>query len=98
MHWIFLLKFLISHCSNLQKVGMSHHWCLLSYRSSFLTHHHLYHSATGMMEVSSAIRELDGHHMFHALDSSDVKLMIMGEGLNLDEALMMHYAVENCSR
>jgi regulatory protein NPR1 len=54
-----------------------------------------------MMEVSSAIRELDDHHMFHALDSSDVKLiklMIMGEGLNLDEALMMHYVVENCSR
>lgn len=24
--------------------------------------------------------------------------MVMGEGLNLDEALALHYAVENCSR
>ncbi|KAL2895901.1 Regulatory protein NPR5 [Bienertia sinuspersici] len=39
--------------------------------------------------------------MRRALDSSDVelvKLMVMGEGLNLDEALALHYAVENCSR
>nr|CAD1833427.1 unnamed protein product [Ananas comosus var. bracteatus] len=48
----------------------------------------------------------DQHHhkmrrMRRALDSSDVelvKLMVMGEGLNLDEALALHYAVENCSR
>ncbi|KAK9056424.1 hypothetical protein SSX86_023785 [Deinandra increscens subsp. villosa] len=39
--------------------------------------------------------------MRRALDSSNVelvKLMVMGEGLNLDEALALHYAVENCSR
>ena len=39
--------------------------------------------------------------MRRALDASDVelvKLMVMGEGLNLDEALALHYAVENCSR
>lgn len=39
--------------------------------------------------------------MRRALDSSDVelvKLMVMGEGLNLDEVLALHYAVENCSR
>ncbi|XP_031473158.1 BTB/POZ domain and ankyrin repeat-containing protein NOOT1-like [Nymphaea colorata] len=39
--------------------------------------------------------------MQRALDSSDVelvKLMVMGEGLNLDEALALHYAVANCSR
>ncbi|XP_014514600.1 regulatory protein NPR5 isoform X2 [Vigna radiata var. radiata] len=39
--------------------------------------------------------------MRRALDSSDVelvKLMVMGEGLNLDEALALHYAVESCSR
>ncbi|CAN7052152.1 hypothetical protein IGI04_027537 [Brassica rapa subsp. trilocularis] len=39
--------------------------------------------------------------MRRALDSSDfelVKLMVMGEGLNLDESLALFYAVENCSR
>ncbi|KAG5399761.1 hypothetical protein IGI04_014368 [Brassica rapa subsp. trilocularis] len=39
--------------------------------------------------------------MRRALDSSDVelvKLMVMGEGLNLDESLALVYAVENCSR
>ncbi|ESQ44356.1 hypothetical protein EUTSA_v10005948mg [Eutrema salsugineum] len=39
--------------------------------------------------------------MRRALDSSDVelvKLMVMGEGLNLDESLALIYAVENCSR
>ncbi|XP_074574974.1 BTB/POZ domain and ankyrin repeat-containing protein NPR5-like [Curcuma longa] len=39
--------------------------------------------------------------MRRALDSSDVelvKLMVMGEGLNLDDALALHYAVENCCR
>ncbi|KAG6492849.1 BTB/POZ domain and ankyrin repeat-containing protein NPR5-like [Zingiber officinale] len=39
--------------------------------------------------------------MRRALDSSDVeqvKLMVMVEGLNLDDALALHYAVENCSR
>ncbi|CAH2063878.1 unnamed protein product [Thlaspi arvense] len=39
--------------------------------------------------------------MRRALDASDVelvKLMVMGEGLNLDESLALIYAVENCSR
>ncbi|ERN05068.1 hypothetical protein AMTRI_Chr01g109190 [Amborella trichopoda] len=39
--------------------------------------------------------------MQRALDSSDVelvKLMVMGEGLNLDDALALHYAVARCSR
>lgn len=47
----------------------------------------------------------DHHHkirrMRRALDSSDVelvKLMVMGEGLNLDDALALHYAVEHCTR
>ncbi|PKA61752.1 Regulatory protein NPR5 [Apostasia shenzhenica] len=47
----------------------------------------------------------DRHHrirrMRRALDASDVelvKLMVMGEGLNLDDSLALHYAVEHCSR
>ncbi|KAG0480480.1 hypothetical protein HPP92_011338 [Vanilla planifolia] len=48
----------------------------------------------------------DHHHhkiqrMRRALDSSDVelvRLMVMGEGLNLDEALALHYAVRHCTR
>lgn len=39
--------------------------------------------------------------MQKALDSSDVelvKLMVMGEGLNLDKAFALHYAVSSCSR
>ncbi|TKW18831.1 hypothetical protein SEVIR_5G457500v4 [Setaria viridis] len=74
----------------------------MSRRSPFLAHHHPHHAAG--IEASSA-GELDDHHkirrMRRALDSSDVelvKLMVMGEGLNLDEALALHYAVENCSR
>lgn len=38
--------------------------------------------------------------MQKALDSSDVelvKLMVMGEGLNLDRAFALHYAVSSCS-
>ncbi|KAJ8509767.1 hypothetical protein OPV22_000201 [Ensete ventricosum] len=57
------------------------------------------------LEVAGPSIELDDHHkirrMRRALDSSDVelvKLMVMGEGLNLDDALALHYAVENCSR
>jgi regulatory protein NPR1 len=77
----------------------------MSRRSPFLAHHHPHHHpAAGGMEASSAA-DIDEHHkirrMRRALDSSDVelvKLMVMGEGLNLDEALALHYAVENCSR
>ncbi|KAG0481249.1 hypothetical protein HPP92_011764 [Vanilla planifolia] len=39
--------------------------------------------------------------MRRALDSSDVelvRLMVMSEGLNLDDSLALHYAVERCSR
>jgi regulatory protein NPR1 len=75
----------------------------LSRRSPFLAHHH-HPPPGGGMEASSAA-DIDEHHkirrMRRALDSSDVelvKLMVMGEGLNLDEALALHYAVENCSR
>ncbi|CAL9782472.1 unnamed protein product [Musa acuminata subsp. burmannicoides] len=67
-------------------------------RRSFIPHHHA-------LEVAGPSTELDDHHkirrMRRALDSSDVelvKLMVMGEGLNLDDALALHYAVENCSR
>ncbi|KAF0926779.1 hypothetical protein E2562_027389 [Oryza meyeriana var. granulata] len=73
----------------------------MSRRSPFLSHHHPHHPAG----IEASATELDDHHkirrMRRALDSSDVelvKLMVMGEGLNLDEALALHYAVENCSR
>lgn len=60
-------------------------------------HHHHHHDPTAAAELEDQkIRR-----MRRALDSSDVelvKLMVMGEGLNLDEALALHYAVENCSR
>ncbi|KMZ75887.1 NPR1 protein [Zostera marina] len=64
-------------------------------------HHHQHHVDIG----TSPSTELEEHQkirrMRRALDSSDVelvKLMVMGEGLNLDDALALHYAVENCSR
>ncbi|KAJ0978029.1 hypothetical protein J5N97_013503 [Dioscorea zingiberensis] len=67
--------------------------------STFMPHHH------PIDVVGGPTAELDDHHkirrMRRALDSSDVelvKLMVMGEGLNLDDALALHYAVENCSR
>ncbi|XP_020150513.1 BTB/POZ domain and ankyrin repeat-containing protein NPR5 [Aegilops tauschii subsp. strangulata] len=78
----------------------------MSRRSPFLAHHqqHQQHHHQGSVIEASAA-ELDDHNkirrMRRALDSSDVelvKLMVMGEGLNLDEALALHYAVENCSR
>ncbi|KAL6997618.1 Regulatory protein npr5 [Sarracenia purpurea var. burkii] len=58
-------------------------------------HHHHHHGAAAELEEQKIRR------MRRALDSSDVelvKLMVMGEGLNLDQALALHYAVENCSR
>ncbi|XP_059646193.1 BTB/POZ domain and ankyrin repeat-containing protein NOOT2-like [Cornus florida] len=57
-------------------------------------HHHQHHHDLDLEDQK--IRR-----MRRALNSSDVelvKLMVMGEGLNLDEALALHYAVENCSR
>lgn len=73
----------------------------LARRSPFnISHHH--HS----LDIGGHSTELEDHQqkihrMRRALDSSDVelvKLMVMGEGLNLDDALALHYAVENCSR
>ncbi|XP_059668350.1 BTB/POZ domain and ankyrin repeat-containing protein COCH [Cornus florida] len=66
-------------------------------RRSLMPHHHHHH------DVGSAadLEDQKIRRMRRALDSSDVelvKLMVMGEGLNLDEALALHYAVENCSR
>ncbi|MCD7471089.1 Regulatory protein npr5 [Datura stramonium] len=66
-------------------------------RRSLIPHHHHHHQMTSNIELEDQkIRR-----MRRALDSSDVelvKLMVMGEGLNLDESLALHYAVENCSR
>lgn len=62
-------------------------------------HRHLFHghvSADHFEFEDQKIRRIR-----RALDSSDVelvKLMVMSEGVNLDEALALHYAVENCSR
>ncbi|PKU64251.1 regulatory protein NPR5 [Dendrobium catenatum] len=72
-----------------------------SRRPSFLhNNHHL------PLDIAVAVPKHDDYHhkirrMRRALDSSDVelvKLMVMGEGLNLDEALALHYSVQNCSR
>ncbi|XP_018685440.2 BTB/POZ domain and ankyrin repeat-containing protein NPR5-like isoform X2 [Musa acuminata AAA Group] len=74
----------------------------LARRPSFLACHHHTHP----IDVAISSADIEDHHqkirrMRRALDSSDVelvKLMVMGEGLNLDDALALHYAVENCSR
>ncbi|KAF8398292.1 hypothetical protein HHK36_017219 [Tetracentron sinense] len=61
-------------------------------RRSLMPHHH---------DLGAAAEDQKIRRMRRALNSSDVelvKLMVMGEGLNLDEALALHYAVENCSR
>ncbi|XP_039010832.1 BTB/POZ domain and ankyrin repeat-containing protein NOOT1-like isoform X2 [Hibiscus syriacus] len=61
-------------------------------RRSLIPHHH---------ELVADLEDQKIRRMRRALNSSDVelvKLMVMGEGLNLDEALALHYAVENCSR
>ncbi|KAL3533644.1 hypothetical protein ACH5RR_007165 [Cinchona calisaya] len=69
-------------------------------RRSLMPHHQHHHHH----DLGAAAQELEDQkirRMRRALDSSDVelvKLMVMGEGLNLDEALALHYAVENCSR
>nr|KYP46352.1 Regulatory protein NPR1 [Cajanus cajan] len=65
-------------------------------RRSLVPHHHHHHHHAALDLEDQKIRR-----MRRALDSSDVelvKLMVMGEGLNLDEALALPYAVENCSR
>ncbi|XP_076891425.1 BTB/POZ domain and ankyrin repeat-containing protein NBCL-like isoform X1 [Bidens hawaiensis] len=66
-------------------------------RRSFMPHHHHHHD----LSVAADLEDQKIRRLRRALDSSDVelvKLMVMGEGLNLDEALALHYAVENCSR
>lgn len=63
-------------------------------RRSLLPYHH-------DLTAVANLEDQKIRRMKKALDSSDVelvKLMVMGEGLNLDEALALHYAVENCSR
>ncbi|CAK9322755.1 unnamed protein product [Citrullus colocynthis] len=67
-------------------------------RRSLMPHHHHHHHD---LSVAADLEDQKIRRMRRALDSSDVelvKLMVMGEGLNLDEALALHYAVENCSR
>lgn len=66
-------------------------------RRTLMPHHH-HHQDIG---AAADLEDQKIRRMRRALDSSDVelvKLMVMGEGLNLDEALALHYAVENCSR
>ncbi|MBA0615566.1 hypothetical protein Gotri_016535 [Gossypium trilobum] len=68
-------------------------------RRSLIPHHHQQHHHD--LATAADLEDQKIRRMRRALDSSDVelvKLMVMGEGLNLDEALALHYAVENCSR
>lgn len=70
-------------------------------RRSLLPHHHHHHHHHHAHADHLDLEDQKIRRMRRALDSSDVelvKLMVMGEGLNLDEALALHYAVENCSR
>ncbi|KAL5546477.1 hypothetical protein UlMin_006164 [Ulmus minor] len=69
-------------------------------RRSLMPHHHHHHHHHDL-GAAADLEDQKIRRMRRALDSSDVelvKLMVMGEGLNLDEALALHYAVENCSR
>ncbi|GFP80865.1 regulatory protein npr5 [Phtheirospermum japonicum] len=69
----------------------------LARRSLIPPHHHHQHD----LGAAADLEDQKIRRMRRALDSSDVelvKLMVMGEGLNLDEALALHYAVESCSR
>lgn len=69
-------------------------------RRSMMPHHHHHHHHHDL-GAAADLEDQKIRRMRRALDSSDVelvKLMVMGEGLNLDEALALHYAVENCSR
>lgn len=68
-------------------------------RRALIPHHHPHHH--DLVGAAADLEDQKIRRMRRALDSSDVelvKLMVMGEGLNLDEALALHYAVENCSR
>jgi regulatory protein NPR1 len=64
-------------------------------------YHGLYDGGSGSSISNNALSEQRTKRMQKALDSSDIELvnmMVMGEGLNLDKALALHYAVSNCSR
>jgi regulatory protein NPR1 len=64
-------------------------------------YHGSYDGGSGSSISNNALSEQRTKRMQKALDSSDVELvnmMVMGEGLNLDKALALHYAVSNCSR
>ncbi|KAL8136164.1 hypothetical protein AgCh_010677 [Apium graveolens] len=70
----------------------------LRLKSSLILHSAVPHH---QITTSANFKDHSIRRMKRALDSSDVelvKLMVMGQGLNLDEALALHYAVENCSR
>ncbi|XP_027351801.1 BTB/POZ domain and ankyrin repeat-containing protein COCH-like [Abrus precatorius] len=75
-------------------------------RRSLMPHHHSHHHHHSHyhhhdLGAAADLEDQKIRRMRRALDSSDVelvKLMLMGEGLNLDEALALPYAVENCSR
>ncbi|KAG5043264.1 hypothetical protein AAZX31_03G112500 [Glycine max] len=73
----------------------------LARRSLVPSHHHHHHHPHHHAAAALDLEDQKIRRMRRALDSSDVelvKLMVMGEGLNLDEALALPYAVENCSR
>ncbi|KAK7286692.1 hypothetical protein RJT34_21875 [Clitoria ternatea] len=73
----------------------------LARRSLIPHHHHHHHHHHHDLGAAADLEDQKIRRMRRALDSSDVelvKLMVMGEGLNLDEALALPYAVENCSR
>ncbi|KAF3626159.1 Regulatory protein NPR5 [Capsicum annuum] len=66
-----------------------------------LVHHQHQHHHQHDLHAASELEDQKIRRMRRALDSSDVelvKLMVMGEGLNLDDSIALHYAVENCSR
>ncbi|KAL3819732.1 hypothetical protein ACJIZ3_005637 [Penstemon smallii] len=68
-------------------------------RRSLMPHPHQHHH--DHLSAAADLEDQKIRRMRRALDSSDVelvKLMVMGEGLNLNEALALHYGVENCSR
>ncbi|TVU50807.1 hypothetical protein EJB05_02197 [Eragrostis curvula] len=65
--------------------------------SPFMTTHHYLPIANN----AAGDRDHKIRRMRRALDAADielVKLMVMGEGLDLDDALAVHYAVQHCSR
>ncbi|TVU27046.1 hypothetical protein EJB05_29624 [Eragrostis curvula] len=65
--------------------------------SPFMTTHHYLPIANN----AAGDRDHKIRRMRRALDAADielVKLMVMGEGLDLDDALAVHYAVQHCNR